>query len=81
MHSGALECFGAQENKSTSRFSDVFMGDIQAHLSGVYNTLSYFKNYTLETCFTVELRLANAPHSAGNPGIDALHRGCLQTNS
>lgn len=56
----------AQKNKSRSTFSDGFMGDIQAQLSGVHNTKRYFKDFVLEACFIVELRLVNAQHRAGN---------------
>lgn len=42
------------------------MGDIQAQLSGVHNTKRYFKDFALESCFIVELRLVNAQHRAGN---------------
>lgn len=70
-----------QKNKNRGTFSDVFIGDIQAQLSGLHNSLSYFKDYTLEACFTVELMLVNAQHRAGIEGIDAFYQVCFQGNS
>lgn len=44
------------------------MEDIQELLSKVRNTFSYFRDFTLEACFTAELQLVNAQHSAGKQG-------------